>query len=110
MQQFPCQNQICEQQRRLRHPPQYAYYRKIDSESPRVSFDGGGERPYVRTYAQKPKFYVGDKVYLINPNGTREGPYLVGSVISAGTCTLSLETGAAVRNGAVINMNSMELA
>ncbi|KAK2009604.1 hypothetical protein LZ32DRAFT_639915 [Colletotrichum eremochloae] len=70
--------------------------------SPRISIDEDDRRPYVTSYAQKPKFHVGDKVYLVL-NGSREGPYLVASIGSVGKCTLSRENGEAVRNGEEID-------
>ncbi|KAI1123528.1 hypothetical protein F5Y10DRAFT_251716 [Nemania abortiva] len=81
-----------------------------ENESPRISIDGDGERPHVRTYVQKPVFCVGDKVYLINAGGTREGPYLVASLPSEGKCTLSLESGAAVNNADEVSLDSIEAA
>ncbi|OTA96296.1 hypothetical protein M434DRAFT_67721, partial [Hypoxylon sp. CO27-5] len=53
-----------------------------------------------------PAFNVGDKVYLLNSDGSRDGPYLIASVPSTGNYTLCLETGASVRNGDEIKNKS----
>ncbi|OTB18769.1 hypothetical protein K445DRAFT_19377 [Daldinia sp. EC12] len=79
-------------------------------EIPKASFDQDGERPYVVDYVQKPEFSVGDKVYLLNSDGSRDGPYIVASVISAGKYTLSLDTGIPVRNGDEISGDELEEA
>ncbi|KAK1974693.1 hypothetical protein LZ30DRAFT_607391 [Colletotrichum cereale] len=81
----------------------------LDSPSPRISIDEEDQRPFVTSYAEKPKFYVGDKVYLV-VNGSREGPYLVASIGSVGRCTLSREKGEAVRNGEEIDVSYVEAA
>lgn len=58
---------------------------------------------------QKPKFRVGDAVYLISSdNRNREGLYIVASVISAAICTLSMENGDPLRNGEEIDTNYVE--
>ncbi|KAN0083816.1 hypothetical protein V8E54_002904 [Elaphomyces granulatus] len=76
--------------------------------SPRISFDEEGERPYVVAYAQKPKFIVGQKVYLHN-DGTREGPYIV-ATITSGKCMLCLGDGKPVKNGEEIDLDYVEAA
>ncbi|KAE8442779.1 hypothetical protein EG329_002867 [Mollisiaceae sp. DMI_Dod_QoI] len=79
-----------------------------ETQSPRISFDEDDKRPYVKSYAQKPEFYVGDKVYLLNGE-SREGPYVIASVTS-GKYTLSLENGKAVKNGEEIDIDYLEAA
>ncbi|KAK1992550.1 hypothetical protein LX36DRAFT_644606 [Colletotrichum falcatum] len=79
------------------------------SPSPRISIDEDDRRPYVTSYAAKPKFHVGDKVYLV-VNGSREGLYLVASIGSIGKCTLSRENGEAVRSGDEIDVSYVEAA
>ncbi|KAJ3577750.1 hypothetical protein NPX13_g2819 [Xylaria arbuscula] len=68
------------------------------------------ERPYVAAYVQKPKFNVGDEVYLLDSDGTRKGPYLVASLPSTGKCTLSLANGSPVKNGAEVSTSDVEAA
>ncbi|KAK7946895.1 uncharacterized protein PG986_011216, partial [Apiospora aurea] len=77
--------------------------------SPRVSLDEDDKRPYVSTYTHKPRFCVGDKVYLVI-TGSREGPYLIASVLSTGNFTLCLENGKSVRNGEEIDAGYVESA
>ncbi|KAI0133389.1 hypothetical protein F4776DRAFT_625455 [Hypoxylon sp. NC0597] len=76
----------------------------------RASSDQDGERPFVIDYVQKPAFNVGDKVYLLNSDGSRDGPYLIASVPSTGNYTLCLDTGASVRNGDEISGDELEEA
>lgn len=57
---------------------------------------------------KKPNLNVGDKVYLLHTDGFRKGPYLVASLPSTGKCTLSLENGSAVNNGAEMDVNDVE--
>jgi hypothetical protein len=61
-------------------------------------------------FSQRPQFHVGDKVYLLGSLGSREGPYVVASVSSAGKYTLSLESGKAIRNGEEVDLDSLEAA
>lgn len=63
--------------------------------------------PHFLTACQKPKFHVGDKVYLM-ASGSREGPYIVGSIPSAGKCTLCLEDGRAVKDNNEIDATYVE--
>ena len=60
--------------------------------------------------SQRPEFHVGDKVYLLNSNESREGPYVIASLPSAEKCTLSLENGEAVKNGEEIDINDVKAA
>ena len=53
---------------------------------------------------------MGDKVYLLDTDGFRKGPYLVASLPAEGKCILSSESGRNVRNGASINVNDVEAA
>jgi hypothetical protein len=48
-------------------------------------------------------------VYLLNQDGSREGPYVIASLISPGKCTLSYENGQAVRNSDEIKIEYVEL-
>jgi hypothetical protein len=59
---------------------------------------------------KKPTFHVGDKVYMVNSRGFREGPYLIASLPSTGKCTLSHEDGSVVRNGDEIAVDCIEVA
>lgn len=49
-------------------------------------------------------------MYLLNSGGSREGPYVIASLLSAGKCTLSLENGEAVKNGEEIDIDYVEAA
>ncbi|KAI1127946.1 hypothetical protein F5Y10DRAFT_265654 [Nemania abortiva] len=69
-----------------------------------------GDRPYIKGSDTTPKFRVGDKVYLLSSNGTRDGPFLVESVVSAQEYTLCLESGTKVRGGDEFNMAQLEAA
>lgn len=53
---------------------------------------------------------MGDKVNLLNSDGSDDGPFFVASVISAEKCTLSLENGQTARNGEVVQMARLEAA
>ena len=53
---------------------------------------------------------MGDRVYLLDSDGVRKGPYFVASLLSKDKCTLSLENGRNVNNGASFNMNDVEAA
>jgi hypothetical protein len=57
---------------------------------------------------QKPEFRVGDKVYLRNSSGSREGPYFIASIPSAGKFTLSLENGQPILNGREVEVDYLE--
>ncbi|EFY88847.1 hypothetical protein MAC_05112 [Metarhizium acridum CQMa 102] len=67
------------------------------------------DRPYI-VGSRSPGFRVGDQVYLLLSDGSRDGPYLVATVISAQECTLSLENGQSVGHGEVIPMARLEAA
>jgi len=77
-------------------------------QDPNFTFCEDGKRPYVTSYLQRPNLRVGDKVYLLNANGFREGPYVIASLPRVGKCTLSLENGTAVRNGQEIETDFVE--
>ena len=49
-------------------------------------------------------------MYLLNSGGSREGPYVIASLLSARKCTLSLENGEAVKNGEEIDIDYVEAA
>lgn len=63
----------------------------------------------LRSY-QASEFRVGEKVYLVGSDGSREGPFLVASVCSGQKCTLSLEDGQAAKGGEEIKMAKLEAA
>ncbi|KAF4958832.1 hypothetical protein FGADI_2176 [Fusarium gaditjirri] len=44
----------------------------------------GGKRPYVSKFDDAPSLRVGDSVYLLNTDGSREGPYLVATAPVSG--------------------------
>ncbi|KAF4966108.1 hypothetical protein FSARC_6159 [Fusarium sarcochroum] len=69
-----------------------------------------GSRPSVKTYVEKPLFQVGDSVYLLTPDGNREGPYLVATAPTAGhrKCALSYSDGTPFRDNAGINVDDLE--
>ncbi|OIW28187.1 hypothetical protein CONLIGDRAFT_706238, partial [Coniochaeta ligniaria NRRL 30616] len=74
------------------------------------NFADVGKRPGIVTYIERPVFHVGDKVYLLTSSGSREGPYVVASLPSAGACTLSHEDGKAVEGGKEIGIDCVERA
>lgn len=47
-------------------------------------------------------------MYLLNADGTREGPFIIASVPSAGRYTVSLENGEAVKNGEEVKTDCLE--
>ncbi|KAF4637038.1 hypothetical protein G7Y89_g1036 [Cudoniella acicularis] len=79
-------------------------------EDKNLNFKEVGKRPTVTTYLEKPEFHTGDKVYWLNPEGNREGPYWIASVTSAGKFTLSLENGKAVNDGGEVKIDALEAA
>ncbi|RBA13436.1 hypothetical protein FPRO05_02230 [Fusarium proliferatum] len=79
------------------------------SESP--EYTSGGKRPFVSTYenaVQAPSLKVGDSVYLLNTDGSREGPYLVATAPASGQCTLCHTDGNPFRNNADIDVDELE--
>ncbi|PMD61251.1 uncharacterized protein K444DRAFT_611505 [Hyaloscypha bicolor E] len=81
-----------------------------NTQSNTVVFSKEGDRPYVTPYVHKPTFRVGDPVYLLNSDGSREGPYEIASLPSAGKCTLSSGSGQPIRNGDEIGTDWVESA
>ncbi|KAF5000099.1 hypothetical protein FDECE_11285 [Fusarium decemcellulare] len=73
-------------------------------------FSDEDDRPHVARFDTNPAFFVGDKVYLLGSDGSREGPYIVASVISAEKCTLSLENYQPAKNGMQVDMAKLEAA
>ena len=61
----------------------------------------------LRSYKAS-EFRVGDKVYQVGSDGSREGLFLVVSVCSRQKYTLSLENGQAAKDGEEINMAKLE--
>ena len=53
---------------------------------------------------------MGDKVKLLNSDGSDDGPFFVASVISAQECILSLENGQTAKDGEVMQMARLEAA
>ena len=51
---------------------------------------------------------MGDSVYLPNPDGTREGPYLVATVTTSGKCALSYNNGAPFRQDQEVSVDELE--
>ncbi|CAJ0551529.1 Ff.00g114590.m01.CDS01 [Fusarium sp. VM40] len=68
----------------------------------------GGNRPLVSEYTEPPVFGVGDSVYLINIDGSQEGPYVVATAPSAGKCMLCYSDGKPFRNNAAISVDELE--
>ncbi|EGS22886.1 uncharacterized protein CTHT_0013630 [Thermochaetoides thermophila DSM 1495] len=77
-------------------------------EDPQIAFDEEDERPYVKSYSKKPKFSVGQRVYLCM-NGAYEGPYLVATV-APGKVSLCLGNGLPVLNGKEIDDSYVRLS
>lgn len=71
-------------------------------------FTEAGKRPRVEAYTQKPVFTVGEGVYLLKVDGSREGPYVVATAPVNGKCTLSYEDGMPFRNNEKINGDDLE--
>ncbi|KAM5385365.1 hypothetical protein ACJZ2D_001006 [Fusarium nematophilum] len=71
-------------------------------------FVQGGTRPHVRAYTQKPIFKLGDSVYLLKLDGTREGPYTVATAPIAGKCALSHADGMPFRGSEQISVDELE--
>ncbi|PQE19649.1 hypothetical protein CJF31_00010053 [Rutstroemia sp. NJR-2017a BVV2] len=68
------------------------------------------DRPCIE-YSGKTQFFVGDKVYLLGSDGSRDGgPYIIASIPSMQKCTLSFENGQTAKNGEEIEMAKLELA
>lgn len=57
---------------------------------------------------QKPSLNVGQQVYLLRPDGTRQGPYMVASLPNPGKCTLSLQDGTNVNDGLEFDTQDVE--
>ncbi|CAI7589332.1 unnamed protein product [Penicillium glandicola] len=73
-------------------------------------FSNDEDRPYIANSHVNRKFRVGDKVYLLGSDGSRDGPYFVALVISTQECILSLENGETAKDGEVIHMAKLETA
>ncbi|KAF4439492.1 hypothetical protein F53441_12599 [Fusarium austroafricanum] len=68
----------------------------------------GGKRPFVSAYTQVPSFRVGDSVYLLKSDGSREGPYIVAVAPSAGKCVLSYTDGRPFQDNAGVSVDELE--
>ncbi|KAK6831664.1 hypothetical protein RU639_002682 [Aspergillus parasiticus] len=73
-----------------------------ESQMPDSIVREGGTRPYVTPYLDKPKFHVGDQVYVVGSDGNLEGVFLVASVPALDACTLSDEYGNPAKGGTAI--------
>jgi hypothetical protein len=51
---------------------------------------------------------VGDNVYLLKDDGSREGPYLVATAPVAGRCTLCYDDGTPFRNNEEIDVDELD--
>ncbi|KAB8228996.1 hypothetical protein BDV23DRAFT_161928 [Aspergillus alliaceus] len=69
----------------------------------------GGTRPYVVSYVDRPKFHVGDLVYVVGTDGL-EGPFTVASVPATDACTLCDEDGNPAKEGSKIKMADLAAA
>jgi len=45
---------------------------------------------------------------VLNKNGSRDGPYEVATIPSAGNCTLSQANGGLVNNGDVVDVDTLQ--
>jgi len=61
-------------------------------------------------YSQLSKFHVGDRVKVINSDGSRSGPYLIAFIPSPGVYTLSFANGQKAQDGEEIEENDLEAA
>ncbi|KAF2823978.1 hypothetical protein CC86DRAFT_328046 [Ophiobolus disseminans] len=73
-----------------------------------AGFTEGPKRPYYAPPTQKRGFRVGDRVYLLKSDGTREGPYLVASTPGTRTYTLCREDGETAYNGVIVGADALE--
>ncbi|CAG7555633.1 unnamed protein product [Fusarium equiseti] len=62
----------------------------------------GGKRPHI------PRFTVGDSVYYLRSDGSRDGPFLVETAPVGGKCTLCYSDGRRFQNGAKISVDELE--
>jgi hypothetical protein len=104
----------------------HAYtYTRSGNQNNQFTFIDEEDRPYIASsgvsplfiihrdflsWSQSSAFAVGDRVYVVNSDGSRDGPFLVASICSSQTCTLSLEDGEAARDGAEVNIAKLEAA
>ncbi|KAF4983466.1 hypothetical protein FZEAL_1195 [Fusarium zealandicum] len=69
----------------------------------------GGKRPYVSPYDENTSFIIGDQVYLLRYDGSREGPYLIATAPTGGTCKLwDEQAGAPVQQNADVSVDELE--
>ncbi|KAF9769358.1 hypothetical protein IL306_013234 [Fusarium sp. DS 682] len=71
----------------------------------------GGKRPFISAAAnavQVPPFRVGQSVYLLKIDGSREGPYLVATAPVSGQCKLAHADGSPFRSNANIDVDELE--
>ncbi|KAB8200616.1 hypothetical protein BDV34DRAFT_230143 [Aspergillus parasiticus] len=81
-----------------------------ESQMPDSIVREGGTRPYVTPYLDKPKFHVGDQVYVVGSDGNLEGVFLVASVPALDACTLSDEYGNPAKGGTAMKVESLVAA
>ncbi|KAH6960406.1 hypothetical protein DER45DRAFT_611343 [Fusarium avenaceum] len=68
----------------------------------------GGKRPHITVYSEVAGLAVGDSVYLLKDDGSREGPYLVATAPVAGRCTLCYGDGTPFRNNEGIDVDELD--
>ncbi|KAJ4018811.1 hypothetical protein NW752_005939 [Fusarium irregulare] len=68
----------------------------------------GGKRPHVSAYATIPAFTVGDSVYYLRSDGSRDGPFMVATAPVGGKCTLCYSDGRPYQNKAKISVDELE--
>ncbi|KAI1359680.1 hypothetical protein F5Y08DRAFT_70487 [Xylaria arbuscula] len=75
----------------------------------KVTFCDDGGRPRINEYPMTPRYRPNDEVYIrVAGSTTREGPYLVGAVLS-GKYTLCEANGRPVQNGKQFEERDIEL-
>ncbi|KAI1065884.1 hypothetical protein LB507_001178 [Fusarium sp. FIESC RH6] len=62
----------------------------------------GGKRPHI------PAFTVGDSVYYLRSDGSRDGPFMVATAPVGGKCTLCYSDGRPYQNKAKISVDELE--
>ncbi|SPJ70635.1 uncharacterized protein FTOL_00363 [Fusarium torulosum] len=68
----------------------------------------GGKRPHITAYSEVAGLAVGDNVYLLKDDGSREGPYLVATASVAGRCTLCYQDGTPFRDNEEIDVDELD--
>ncbi|EKJ68426.1 hypothetical protein FPSE_11434 [Fusarium pseudograminearum CS3096] len=68
----------------------------------------GHKRPHVSAYMQMPEFTVGDSVYYLRSDGSRDGPFLVATPPVGRKCALCYSDGRPFQNNAMISVDELE--